>query len=802
MKHLFLLLFFLLPFCIYAQSLQISGTVSLESAPADGATVTLLPTDLKMTTPTSGVFRFAGLSTGSYEVVVTYVGAKEYRQTVKLGSKDVSLNIRLIPENIRLNEVTVTHVNEQASGNLRQVEGTAIYASKKTEVINLANINANLATNNARQVYSRIAGLNIWEYDGGGIQLGIGGRGLNPSRVSNFNTRQNGYDISADALGYPESYYTPPTEALEKIEIVRGAASLQYGTQFGGLVNFQLKKGAADKRLSVLSRQTGGSFGFFNSFNSVGGTVGKLNYYTYYQYKRGDSWRPNSQFNQHTAYTHLDYSFSDKLKVTGEYTLMHYLAQQPGGLTDGDFQADPAQSVRARNWFKVNWNLASLTLDYHFSDHTRLNWRNFALFAGREALGILSYINRNDPGEGNARDLLSDTYQNFGSEARLLHRYALIGKQRSTFLTGVRLYQGLTLRSQGEADAGSGPQFSFVPLEFVSEKPIRSDYRFPGSNVAVFAENIFQLSDKWNVTPGVRFETITTRAEGYYYEMMRFVPNVKVSEQKVNTRSFVLFGIGSSYQLSSSLELYANISQNYRSINFNDLRVYNQNARVDSLLKDENGYTADAGFRGKLNDWLTYDVSVFFLKYNDRIGSVFTKNQDNAVYRFRTNVADSRNIGFEGLIEADLLKLMSGGKSRYKLSVYGNFAAIDARYINTQETAIRDKQVEFVPPVLIRTGLSFGDARFNVTFQYSYVAQQYSDATNTTFTDSAVDGIVPAYHVMDLSASYQWKWLGIFGSVNNVGNAKYFTRRADGYPGPGIIPSDPIGYYLTLQVKY
>jgi Fe(3+) dicitrate transport protein len=136
------------------------------------------------------------------------------------------------------------------------------------------------------------------------------------------------------------------------------------------------------------------------------------------------------------------------------------------------------------------------------------------------------------------------------------------------------------------------------------------------------------------------------------------------------------------------------------------------------------------------------------------------------------------------------------------LSVYGNFAAIDARYINTQETAIRDKQVEFVPPVLIRTGLSFGDARFNVTFQYSYVARQYSDATNTELTPSAVDGVVPAYHVMDLSASYQWKWLGIFGSINNLGNAKYFTRRADGYPGPGIIPSDPIGYYLTLQVKY
>jgi len=795
MKHLFSLLLVLFPAWVFAQALEISGTVYFDADPTPGATVTLQPGGSNVVTSAEGTFRFSSLSAGAYEVVVTYVGAKEHRQAVKLSGKNASLTIRLTPDDVQLNEVTITQANEQASAHLRQVEGTAIYASKKTEVINLANINANLATNNARQVYSRIAGLNIWEYDGGGLQLGIGGRGLNPSRVSNFNTRQNGYDISADALGYPESYYTPPTEALEKIEIVRGAASLQYGTQFGGLVNFQLKKGPADKKFSILSRQTGGSFGFFNSFNSVGGTVGKLNYYTYYQYKRGDSWRPNSHFNQHAAYTHLDYAISPKFKVTGEYTFMYYLAQQPGGLTDADFEADPAQSVRARNWFRVNWNLVSLSFDYAFSDQTRLNWRSYGLFAGREALGILSYINRPDP--GGARDLLADNYQNFGSEIRLLHRYALLGDQRSTFLTGVRLYKGLTLRRQGDADAGTGPQFSFVPLEHN-----RSDYRFPGSNVAVFAENIFQLSDKWNVTPGVRFETISTHAEGYYYQIMRFVPNVKVREQRENTRSFVLFGIGSSYQLNNSLELYANVSQNYRSINFNDLRVQNENARVDSLLKDETGYTIDGGFRGKWNEWLTYDVSVFYLKYNDRIGSVFTKNQDNLVYRLRTNVADSRNIGFEGLVEADLLKWASGGKSRYKLSVYGNFAAIDARYINTQETAIRDKQVEFVPPVLIRTGLSFGDQRFNVTFQYSFVGRQYSDATNAEFTPSAVDGVVPAYHVMDLSASYQWKWLGIFGSVNNVGNAKYFTRRADGYPGPGIIPSDPIGFFLTLQVKH
>ena len=131
---------------------------------------------------------------------------------------------------------------------LKDIEKDAVFAGKKSEVITLSKTDINLSSNNARQIFSQVAGLNIYQNDDAGLQLNIGGRGLNPSRTANFNTRQNGYDISADVLGYPESYYTPPSESLDKIQIVRGAAALQYGTQFGGLINFVLKKPNQSKR--------------------------------------------------------------------------------------------------------------------------------------------------------------------------------------------------------------------------------------------------------------------------------------------------------------------------------------------------------------------------------------------------------------------------------------------------------------------------------------------------------------------------------------------------------------------------
>lgn len=777
---------------------RVSGTIRTGAEAVGGATIVILPDSIITRSRDDGSFRVQLSRQGDYVLSIQSDLYADYRLAFQYSGSPVRLDVDLqSPAAISMKGVTVTsRRDDMAAGKLNDVSGTGIYAGKKTEVIYLKAINANLATNNTRQIYARIPGLNIWEYDRGGLQLGIGGRGLSPNRSSNFNIRQNGYDISADALGYPESYYTPSAEGMERIEIIRGAASLQYGPQFGGLVNFIMKEGPRNKAFELTSRQTAGSYGFFNSFNSVGGTIaeGRLNYYGFYQFKRGDDWRPNSHYDQHNAYLHLAYDVTKKLKVTGEYTLMKYLAQQPGGLTDAQFAEDPSVSVRARNWFKVDWNLISLSLDWAIGTHTRLNFRNYTLQGGRDALGVLSYINR--PDGGGPRDYLSDQYSNFGSELRVIHDYRLIRDQRSTLLVGARAYSGLTDRKQGDASTGDGPDFTFAGAE-----PDKSGFRFPGANLAAFAENIFRINRHWSITPGIRLEHINTRADGYYYKQNIFIAPERIEESKSNPRSFVLLGIGTSRKFDNGTELYANASQNYRSINFNDIRVVNVNARVDPALKDETGYNIDLGFRGTYRSWLYVDASLFYLKYNDRIGSIFSRDTNFMTYRLRTNVSDSRNLGAEILLEGDILKAVSAGRSKHKLAVYTNLSLIDARYINTRNTAIDGKLVESVPPVLFRTGISFGNPRFNVTYQYSYQAKQYSDATNTEITPTAVDGAIPAFGVMDLSLSCNRRWATVYGGVNNLSDVRYFTRRADGYPGPGIIPADKRNVYVTLQVK-
>ena len=791
----------------HSQGTLVSGTVrgATGGQPLADAVVTTQNGTLYSRTNDVGKY-LLHLPADTHTLVAFALGREQSMQTITVGTEPMTIDFELGELARNLDEVVIQAERERTFGitRLRAVEGMGIYEGKKSEVVVLRDLTANLATNNARQVFSKVTGLNIWESDGAGLQLGIGGRGLSPNRTSNFNTRQNGYDISADALGYPESYYTPPVEALDRIEVVRGAASLQYGTQFGGLLNFKFRHGPRNKPIELTARQTVGPWGFFGSFNSLGGTVvkGKLNYYTFYQHKQGNGWRPNSDFNVNTAYGSVQYKVTPRLTVGTDYTFMQYDAQQSGGLTDALFAQNPRQSIRARNWFRVKWNLFALTGDYQISERTKLNTRFFGLAAGRSALGNLERINVSDLG-GN-RNLIEGTFRNLGNETRLLHRYQL-GTQPAILLVGFRWYRGTTTARQGDANDGSGPEFTFLNPDNLEN----SDYRFPNKNDAFFAEHIINFNDKISLTPGVRVESIRTFSEGFYRQRtFDFAGNVIADQQffddQVRRRAFVLFGAGLSYKPTDRLEAYANISQNYRAINFSDLRITNPNFSVDPNLRDERGYTADLGIRGRAEDFFTYELTLFYLKYKDRIGLLLKADQPPLYldYRLRTNISDSRNLGVEAFGEIDLLKMAGQKSSAWSWSVFANLSLLDARYINTDDPTIRNKRVEQVPPVLLRTGTTIKRGPFSGTLQYAYTGQQFTDATNALRTSTAVNGLVPSYQIVDLSAAWHYKWLTVEGTCNNLLDARYFTRRADSYPGPGIIPADGRGFYLTVGGRF
>ena len=552
-----------------------------------------------------------------------FITSKENNQIIFLSPEDLFFEKKLKITNDTIIEIIFTPKVENLSEvilkanrikafqlkRLDDSKGTSIYAGKKNEIVLVAQTMANLAVNSSRQIYSQVAGLNIYENDDAGIQLHIGGRGLDPNRTSNFNTRQNNYDISADVLGYPESYYTPPAESLSEIQIIRGAASLQYGTQFGGLVNFIIQSPNTMKSLEITSRNTFGSNNLYTNYTSFSGTVNKLSYYSFVNYKKGDGFRDNSEFDSRNMYINLNYQITKKTKISTEFTYLNYLAQQAGGLSDKMFSENPYQSNRKRNWFNLDWFLYNFKLESELNEMTSLSLNFFGLNAKRKSLGFRSNrVDQIDPFE--ERDLIFGDFNNYGLESKLLNKYKVLNK-KSIFLLGFKYYNSNNTGEQGPGINNSDPNFNFQYDLFPNYR-YQSLFTYPNLNFSFFGENIFYLSNKFSITPGFRFENIKTQSDGFYKNInLDAADNVILNElnysNDVRKRSFVLLGFGISYKPINFMEFYGNISENYRSVTFADISIFNPSYAINPNIKDESGMTADFGLRGNIKNFISYD---------------------------------------------------------------------------------------------------------------------------------------------------------------------------------------------------
>jgi Fe(3+) dicitrate transport protein len=809
LKDFSFLFFILFSIPFFAQT-RITGTVQKrDKSPISGVEVYNATLSTKTITDVNGYF-IIELKDGAPNKIIVYKDGFEMLET-NLNSTQSNLIFTLEIIN-NLSEVVIQNQRDKLFNlnKLRDIEETAIYAGRKTEVISIAKLTANKAINNTRQIFAQVVGLTINEGSEGGLQLSIGGRGLNPNRTSNFNTRQNDYDISADVLGYPESYYATPTEALEEIQIVRGAASLQYGTQFGGLVNFKIKA-PSKKEMEVTTRNTVGSFNLYTNFTSLSGTKGKFSYYTFFNFKQGDGFRPNSEFNSKNFFANFNYQFNEKTSVHLDYTHFNYVAKQAGGLTDFMFNQDPNQSNRNRNWFAVNWNLYAVRLKHKVSENADFSLQLFGLDASRKAVGYRSNRVSSADVEGSVRDLIIGNFINWGAEARFLQKHNFLGTNNA-LLIGAKYYQSKNSGLQGPGSSGNGSDFTLATAEYPLYAS-QSDYAYPNLNLSLFGENIFRISSQFSITPGFRYEKIRTQAVGSYRRInLDLAGNVildeTVDEDNVKERDFLLLGVGLSYKLKNRLELYGNVSQNYRSVTFNDIRAVTPGQFIAEDITDEKGYTSDIGIRGQMDDKVSFDASVFGLYYNDKIGEyeALNPNGGGASVRFRDNIGTALTYGFETMIDWSVSKTFFAENEQFSWNVFTNSAVTDSKYVKSNAPNVQGNKVEFVPLLNFKTGTSVGYKNIMTSLQLTYVTAQFTEANNS-ITDPndntyGIFGEIPAYYVADFSASYKWKKLKLEAGVTNFTNNNYFTRRATGYPGPGIIPSETRTFYTTLEYTF
>lgn len=691
-----------------------------------------------------------------------------------------------------------------------------ILEGKKNETILLDNVISNKATNNIRQAMAKVPGLNYWETDGSGIQIGISTRGLNPNRSWEFNTRQNGYDISSDVFGYPEAYYNPPLEAVDRIEIIRGTGSLQYGPQFGGMVNYILKRNINNKPLAFEGTITAGSYGMVSLYTALSGNTKKWNYYFYNHMRKGDGWRDNGYYDIRNSHGFLQYKFNEKSNISFELTNMNYQNQIGGGLTDAAFKENWRQSNRARNWFGTPWTIANIQYNNKFSDNYNMQISAFGLWGERNSVGFLAAVNVVDAvnpltGLHANRQIDRDMYRNFGIEWRNRITYKINHRTQDLSL-GIRAYTAHTDRNQ-RGRGTTGADFDLTELN--GYFPLALD--FNTKNIAAFAENTFHISDKFSVTPGVRYEIIESTMTGRTNKTATaetMAPNTEI------TRNVLLGGLSFQFKNCEKWSLYGSATQAFRPVLFSELVPPATTDVIDPNLKDNSGWNIDLGFRGNIDGVFKYDVSGFYLLYNDKIGTIRKFINDNpalASYQYRTNLGQAIHRGIESFIEIDVTKFLKQDQGFGRMSVYNSAAYIDAYYtdfktysvtgtapnVKITETNLKGNEVEYAPRWIVSTGINYSYKRFGIQIQSRTTSDFFTDASNTEAANAAATaGKIEGYTVLDLSAQYKvnGKYNLGFG-INNLNDKNYATRRAGGYPGPGLIPGEGRTWYVSFGVK-
>lgn len=695
-----------------------------------------------------------------------------------------------------LREVNISVQRENIS-RLPQVQGTYLWSGKKSEVINLENVDANVAEKTPRQIFAKVPGVFVYDMDGTGNQTNISTRGLDPHRGWEFNIRTDGIITNSDIYGYPASHFSLPLEAVGRIQLVRGTGALQYGAQFGGMLNYKLKQPDTTKSVGFETVNSIGSFGLLSTYNAVGGKIGKVQYYAFYSKRASDGYRDNSESDYDGQGAVLKYSPSANFSIKAELLRSNYLYRIPGPLTDAMFAENPRQATRSRNYFNPEIYIPSLTAEWQIGPHTRLQWTASAIFGERSSV-------RND-NPATVPDTISaatlaygpravdiDRFNSRTTELRLLQEYHLFGK-KSLLAAGVQYFNNDLHRRFTPNGGSTGTEYD-VNIDPPAGGWLR-DLHFKTQSVAFFAENKFQVTPQFSITPGMRYEIGDSKMSGTlaYYDPEDLPTTIE--------HNFPLLGLCADYVINSRQTIYAGWSQAYRPVIFKDIIPGNAFERTDEALKNADGHNAEIGWRGAAGGF-KWDVSAFRLQYNNRLGSV-SVDEGGAFYVLRTNIGNSVTHGLEIFGEYGFRLA-----ENVRANVFTSTAFFDAKYqdaqfrVGTENRDISGNRVESVPEWITRNGLNLKYKDLSVSFLYSYTGETFADPLNTVEpSPTGAVGLVPAYGLLDLNASYRIRNLLFRLSVNNLTDEQYFTKRPSFYPGPGVWPSDGRSVVLTVGVR-
>ncbi len=237
---------------IFPQNGIISGTIRDKETGRLLSSVNVTIPLLKIGTVTdnSGIFQLKDIPKGRYEILFSFVGYKSLRLSIKFDSAAIQhLNVNLLPSPIKLGEVKV-------------------YSTKTTSALNYIPVPAEVVLNDKIKSNNPVSVPDVLKNEPG-LALGRDGiwgtqtsiRGLSKSSIVTMvdgNRLETATDLAAELS-------LIDINDIDRIEVIKGAASSLYGTgALGGIINIITKSGSFNKNF-IIKGNAGSSYSSVNN---------------------------------------------------------------------------------------------------------------------------------------------------------------------------------------------------------------------------------------------------------------------------------------------------------------------------------------------------------------------------------------------------------------------------------------------------------------------------------------------------------------------------------------------------------
>lgn len=681
----------------------------------------------------------------------------------------------------------------RTSDRLPDESGTLIFAGKLGDIAVLDDI-PTVPTRNLRVALADIPGLLVSEVSNGSW-ASLSYRGLGePHESWNILTLQDAVPAVPDMYSYPAGYFTPPLEAVERIEFIRGASGLLYGPQPGGAINYVLKGPRRAEGVEAEARLSAGSWDARQGYAGLAASDGTLAADGFIHYAEGDGpRRVNSDHRQTTARARAHYLGET---VTATLSLDYYNARfgEPGGLSRARLAADNRDGSTARDRVRIERLAPTLAIEWQPDDATQVTARafysRFERESWRQAGGSFGQVTP-------AANVLIRQLQTFDTAGIDLRARRDFGGQGQHSLTiGVL---GHTSDAPVFVDKGASN------ADFAGTAGALARAQRSGDTAAVFGEVKFGLGDV-QIVPGFRLERIRQRVSetldlgvGSATGGGPGAANGPLGNRET-TQTVPLYGVGVTWDAAPTLRFVANASRAFKPLLYNDGVTFQAGVDAAGTFDASYAFTLEAGLQAEPAPPLRIDASLFRVEFENQVG--FLAGPLPAAAPFgavgaggarRQNVGSMRNQGVDLALRLDLVGPEGLAKGEGTLRLSTNLQLLDATFTDGAAAGFTP---QYAPGHLLRSVLAWigkDGARAALTFT-SVGNQQGAD-------NNVADFALPGYEVFD--ASVEWPLAGGFtigAGVNNLFDADYASRVRPG-GGGGFDPGAPRNVFVSIGWK-